>query len=49
MQFGMYICLEAHVINVKCMYTSAPGHIIDCIELKWGIQIDTPASHVHTN
>ena len=23
---------EAYANNVKCMYTSAPGHIVDCSE-----------------
>ena len=32
-QCGRYICSGAYVSNVKYMYTSAAGHIIDCIEL----------------
>ena len=29
MQQGRNICLGAYVINVKCMYTSACGDIVD--------------------
>ena len=33
MQCGMHIWSGAYACNVKCMYTSAPGHIIDSSEL----------------
>ena len=32
MQYGRLICSGTYVINVKCMYTSVPGHIVDWIE-----------------
>ena len=31
-QCDRHICSRAYVSNV-CIYTSAPGHIIDCIEV----------------
>ena len=31
-QCGRHICSGAYANNVKCMYTSAPGHIVDCSE-----------------
>ena len=31
-QYGRNICLGVSANNVKCMYSSAFGHIIDCIE-----------------
>ena len=33
MQCGRHIWSGAYVINLKCMYTSACGDIVDCIEL----------------
>ena len=47
MQCGKHICLWAYVSNVKCMYTSASGHIVDCIEFIWGIYTDIVVSFVH--
>ena len=32
MHSGRCICFGASVSNVKCMYTSVPGHIVDCSE-----------------
>ena len=31
-QCGMHICAGAYANIVKCMYSSVPGHIVDCIE-----------------
>ena len=31
-QCGRHICIGAYDNNVKCMYSNAPGHIVDCIE-----------------
>ena len=31
-QCGRHICSGTYVSNVKCMYISAPGHIVNCIE-----------------
>ena len=36
-QCGRHIQSGEYVSNVKYMYTSAPGHIIDCIEFIWNI------------
>ena len=33
MQCERCICSGAYVINVKCIYSSASGDIVDCIEL----------------
>ena len=30
-QYGRYICSGAFASHVEWMYTSAPGHIFDCI------------------
>ena len=38
---GWDICSGAYANNVKCMYTSAYGHIVDCGEIIWGIYTDT--------
>ena len=32
-QCGRHICSGAYIVNVECMYTSAPGHTFDCIEI----------------
>ena len=32
MQCGRHFCLWACISNVKCMYTSVPGHIVDSSE-----------------
>ena len=32
MQYGRHICSGAYVNNLKCMYSSAFGDILDCIE-----------------
>ena len=47
MQSGRYISSGAFASNVKCVYASAPGHIIDCIKLTWGIYTDIVISYVH--
>ena len=33
--------------NMKYMYTSACGYIVDCIEFIWGIYTDTIVSYLH--
>ena len=30
-QCGRHICSKVYANNMKCMYMSASGHIIDCI------------------
>ena len=42
-----HICSGTYVNHVKCMYTSAPGHIIDCVELLLAIYTDTVDLYVH--
>ena len=32
LECGRSICSQAYASNVTCMYTSIPGHIIDCSE-----------------
>ena len=44
---GRFICLGLHGRNVKCMYTSSPGHIIDCIKFIWGMYTDIVFSCAH--
>ena len=39
-QCGRYFWLGAYADDVKCVYISAPVHIIDCSGLIWGINID---------
>ena len=39
MQYGRHIWSGSYVINVKCMYNHASGHIIDDIEFIWGIYV----------
>ena len=46
-QCGRHISLGAHVSNVKCIYTSAPGLIIDCIEFISAIYGDIVVSCVY--
>ena len=46
MQCGRPISSGAYANNVLCMYTSAPGHIIDCTELILGIYTDIVVSYV---
>ena len=29
---GRHICSGAYISNIRCIYTSTPAHIIDCIE-----------------
>ena len=36
-QCGRHICSGAYVSNVKCMYTTSSGHIVDCSEYILGI------------
>ena len=40
---------QGHVSNVKCMYTSACGDIVDCTEFIWGIDTDIVVLSVHMN
>ena len=47
MQCGRHICSGALASNVKCMYTSAHGHIIDYSELILGIYTDIAVSCMH--
>ena len=35
-QCGRHICSGAYASNVKCMYTSAPGHTADTYTLPYG-------------
>ena len=39
-------CLEAYASNVKGMYTSAPGHMIDCTEFMLGVYTDIVVSYL---
>ena len=32
MQWYRHSCSETYVDNVKCMYTSGSGHIVECSE-----------------
>ena len=32
LQCGRHICSGAYASSVECMYISASGHIVDCIE-----------------
>ena len=43
---GGHICSGAYANNVKCMYTSAPGHV-DSNEFLLGTYIDMVASYLH--
>ena len=38
---------EAYANSVKCMYTSVPVHIVDCIGFIWGIYTDIVVSCAH--
>ena len=49
MQCDRHIYSEAYVNNVKFMYTSACGDIMDYIGFKWGIYTDLAVSNVHIN
>ena len=40
MKNGRHICSWLYVSNVKCLYTSAPGHTVDCSEFIRGIYIN---------
>ena len=46
-QYGRHVCLGAYVNNVRCMFTSAGGDIVDCIEVIWGMYTDIVLSYVH--
>ena len=39
----------AYVNNVKCMYISVPGHIVNCIEFIFIIYTNIVVSYVHMN
>ena len=47
MQCGRHVCSGAYLTNVQVMYTSAPIHIIDCIEFLQIIYADTVRSYLH--
>ena len=47
MQCGRHVYSGAYVSNMKCFYTNAPGHIIDCIEFVRGICIDIIAYYLN--
>ena len=36
---------RAYASNVKVMYTTAPGHIVDCIKFIWGTYTDIVAAY----
>ena len=42
-----YIYSEVHANNVKYVYSSASGHIVDSSEFISGIYIETHVSYVH--
>ena len=39
-QYDRHICSGTYTKDVKCMYTSAHSHIVDCIEFIWGKYTD---------
>ena len=43
---GSHICSEAYVSNVKCIFISVPGHIIDHSQFIWGTCVDIVVSYV---
>ena len=47
MQYGRHICSEADANNVKCMCSSASGHIVHCIKFTSGIYNDILVSWLH--
>ena len=49
MLYDRNICSGAYANNVKCMYTSASGHIVDCREFIWGIYSGIAVSYMHMN
>ena len=40
-QCDRHICSGTYASKARCMYTSASGHIIDCIEFMWSIYTDS--------
>ena len=42
-----YAMWQAYVNNLKHIYTSACGDLVDCIEFIRGIYTDIAVSHVH--
>ena len=48
-QYGRYICSGPYAKNVKCIYTSAPGHTVDCNAFIWGAYSDIFVSHLDIN
>ena len=46
---GSHIFSEVYVNNVKSMYASAPGQIVDCTEFILGIYTDIVALYLHVN
>ena len=47
-QYVRNICSREYASNVKCMYTSTPGHIVHCSEFISGIYTDIVVSHMCT-
>ena len=41
---GRHYCSGVYANNVKCMYTSASDHIVDCSMFIWGIYTDIAVS-----
>ena len=46
---GKYICSGGYTNDVKCLYTSVPGHIVDCSGFVWDIYTNIVVSYVHLN
>ena len=49
MLFWRHICSGTFSSNVKCMYTSVPGHTVDCCDFISGIWTDIVISYVNMN
>ena len=47
--YGRHICSETYTTDVKYIYTSVSGHIVDYGELIWGLYTEIVASYVHMN
>ena len=48
-QCHRHINFGAYASKVKCMHTSAHGHIVDCSEFISGIYTDIVVSNLHMN
>ena len=48
-QSDRHISSGGYSNNVKCMYTSVPGHIVDCSEFRRGIDIAILVSYLQKN